>query len=195
MYCPSPLHKELLVYPVSYTHLRAHETGRNLVCRLLLEKKGAIFAGKIDDLLPCAAEPRISIRCHNYSNFRLNQLCGVPSSSTTAVLPWQSCRGRVPSCPWACPPTIRRPSAWPRWWSRPSGSSARRPTQHRNRTQLCTRLKQRRKYSTRGLFANPIQGFCYGYRLSKKKWPSYTHTYSWKVNKLKPKQINKQFLM
>src|SRR5674476_319680 len=25
-------------YPVSYTHLRAHETGRNLVCRLLLEK-------------------------------------------------------------------------------------------------------------------------------------------------------------
>eukprot|EP01017_Pseudomicrothorax_dubius_P033728 TRINITY_DN4543_c0_g1_i2.p1 TRINITY_DN4543_c0_g1~~TRINITY_DN4543_c0_g1_i2.p1 ORF type:complete len:154 (-),score=27.28 TRINITY_DN4543_c0_g1_i2:12-473(-) len=29
---PSPI-------PVSYTHLRAHETGRNLVCRLLLEKK------------------------------------------------------------------------------------------------------------------------------------------------------------
>ena len=27
------------VGPVSYTHLRAHETGRNLVCRLLLEKK------------------------------------------------------------------------------------------------------------------------------------------------------------
>ena len=26
-------------FPVSYTHLRAHETGRNLVCRLLLEKK------------------------------------------------------------------------------------------------------------------------------------------------------------
>src|SRR5665213_2166063 len=24
---------------VSYTHLRAHETGRNLVCRLLLEQK------------------------------------------------------------------------------------------------------------------------------------------------------------
>ena len=31
----------LLIYSasVSYTHLRAHETGRNLVCRLLLEKK------------------------------------------------------------------------------------------------------------------------------------------------------------
>src|SRR5678810_135103 len=26
-----------LFLPVSYTHLRAHETGRNLVCRLLLE--------------------------------------------------------------------------------------------------------------------------------------------------------------
>ena len=25
--------------PVCYTHLRAHETGRNIVCRLLLEKK------------------------------------------------------------------------------------------------------------------------------------------------------------
>ena len=33
--------KELLISPVSYTHLRAHETGRNLVCRLLLEKKKA----------------------------------------------------------------------------------------------------------------------------------------------------------
>src|SRR5678809_915199 len=29
----------LNLVPVSYTHLRAHETGRNLVCRLLLEKK------------------------------------------------------------------------------------------------------------------------------------------------------------
>ena len=26
-------------WPVSYTHLRAHETKANLVCRLLLEKK------------------------------------------------------------------------------------------------------------------------------------------------------------
>ena len=31
---------DILAYiSVSYTHLRAHETGRNLVCRLLLEKK------------------------------------------------------------------------------------------------------------------------------------------------------------
>src|SRR5674476_158721 len=44
----SPLHaigRKIIYYcedticPVSYTHLRAHETGRNLVCRLLLEKK------------------------------------------------------------------------------------------------------------------------------------------------------------
>ena len=31
--------KATLTETVSYTHLRAHETGRNLVCRLLLEKK------------------------------------------------------------------------------------------------------------------------------------------------------------
>ena len=31
--------KYLADISVSYTHLRAHETGRNLVCRLLLEKK------------------------------------------------------------------------------------------------------------------------------------------------------------
>ena len=29
--------------PVSYTHLRAHETRSNLVCRLLLEKKKNFF--------------------------------------------------------------------------------------------------------------------------------------------------------
>src|SRR5665213_1590251 len=42
-----PLHQDILSgkssglfsEAVSYTHLRAHETGRNLVCRLLLEKK------------------------------------------------------------------------------------------------------------------------------------------------------------
>ena len=34
-YCQQQLPSE----SVSYTHLRAHETGRNLVCRLLLEKK------------------------------------------------------------------------------------------------------------------------------------------------------------
>src|SRR5660398_239227 len=32
-------HPPQLHIPVSYTHLRAHETKANLVCRLLLEKK------------------------------------------------------------------------------------------------------------------------------------------------------------
>ena len=31
--------KENMSEPVSYTHLRAHETPEHLVCRLLLEKK------------------------------------------------------------------------------------------------------------------------------------------------------------
>src|SRR5659263_783126 len=30
---------DIAEYPVSYTHLRAHETRHDLVCRLLLEKK------------------------------------------------------------------------------------------------------------------------------------------------------------
>src|SRR5660398_103258 len=35
--CPFPKQKTMI--PVSYTHLRAHETKAKLVCRLLLEKK------------------------------------------------------------------------------------------------------------------------------------------------------------
>src|SRR5665648_1182276 len=31
--------REIYILPVSYTHLRAHETRHDLVCRLLLEKK------------------------------------------------------------------------------------------------------------------------------------------------------------
>src|SRR5450759_5776974 len=34
---PAGINKDLIV-PVSYTHLRAHETRHDLVCRLLLEK-------------------------------------------------------------------------------------------------------------------------------------------------------------
>ncbi len=36
---------------VLYTHLRAHETGRNLVCRLLLEKKNHILLDLLTRLL------------------------------------------------------------------------------------------------------------------------------------------------
>ena len=39
-YKPQAVNRDTMqIIPVSYTHLRAHETGRNLVCRLLLEKK------------------------------------------------------------------------------------------------------------------------------------------------------------
>src|SRR5665213_3014303 len=37
--CVNLVHHSRKAKAVSYTHLRAHETGRNLVCRLLLEKK------------------------------------------------------------------------------------------------------------------------------------------------------------
>eukprot|EP00658_Telonema_sp_P-2_P013837 TRINITY_DN15247_c0_g1_i7.p1 TRINITY_DN15247_c0_g1~~TRINITY_DN15247_c0_g1_i7.p1 ORF type:complete len:213 (-),score=58.43 TRINITY_DN15247_c0_g1_i7:94-705(-) len=37
--CPMMLSMFTLSHPVSYTHLRAHETPEHLVCRLLLEKK------------------------------------------------------------------------------------------------------------------------------------------------------------
>ena len=33
----------IVLNPVSYTHLRAHETRHDLVCRLLLEKKKIIL--------------------------------------------------------------------------------------------------------------------------------------------------------
>ena len=36
---PSVSPKEIFAVAVSYTHLRAHETVLDLVCRLLLEKK------------------------------------------------------------------------------------------------------------------------------------------------------------
>ena len=36
--------------PVSYTHLRAHETPEHLVCRLLLEKKKKILPSLLDIL-------------------------------------------------------------------------------------------------------------------------------------------------
>ena len=38
-------------HPVSYTHLRAHETVLDLVCRLLLEKKNKKEQLEVDNLL------------------------------------------------------------------------------------------------------------------------------------------------
>ena len=39
IYIPLQMYPEATVDSVSYTHLRAHETVLDLVCRLLLEKK------------------------------------------------------------------------------------------------------------------------------------------------------------
>ena len=39
LYLLVPASSDVLYNPVSYTHLRAHETVLDLVCRLLLEKK------------------------------------------------------------------------------------------------------------------------------------------------------------
>ena len=52
---PSVFIKEIVLntpsdYPVSYTHLRAHETRHDLVCRLLLEKKKHSISGKCRSL-------------------------------------------------------------------------------------------------------------------------------------------------
>ena len=40
----SLLERNGALWPVSYTHLRAHETVLELVCRLLLEKKHCYYA-------------------------------------------------------------------------------------------------------------------------------------------------------
>ena len=51
--------------PVSYTHLRAHETKANLVCRLLLEKEKEVFtaqareSGKPENIIEKMIEGRL----------------------------------------------------------------------------------------------------------------------------------------
>ena len=42
---------KIVAKPVSYTHLRAHETDSYLVCRLLLEKKNCCIGTHTDVLL------------------------------------------------------------------------------------------------------------------------------------------------
>ena len=48
-------------YPVSYTHLRAHETVLDLVCRLLLEKKHKEKKKKYTRTLPATIS--IELQC------------------------------------------------------------------------------------------------------------------------------------
>src|SRR5665254_18792 len=47
--------------PVSYTHLRAHETPEHLVCRLLLEKKTSRWAN-VRITRPCVRVPSAIVR-------------------------------------------------------------------------------------------------------------------------------------
>ena len=46
------------ITPVSYTHLRAHETVLDLVCRLLLEKKKEYFS--------CRGTTVVTTRLYHY---------------------------------------------------------------------------------------------------------------------------------
>ena len=66
----------LLVDPVSYTHLRAHETVLDLVCRLLLEKKTITAIHNDIDLLIkesiTKTSQTLSIH-HSYSNMLLSE--------------------------------------------------------------------------------------------------------------------------
>src|SRR5660397_284565 len=56
----------VLRIPVSYTHLRAHETKANLVCRLLLEKK----------------KKNQKKKQHNYHQYQVKQIQHTPQTTT-----------------------------------------------------------------------------------------------------------------
>ena len=55
--------------PVSYTHLRAHETGRNLVCRLLLEKKKK---KKKKQIKRCIKIAKVQTEAVTYNDSKIN---------------------------------------------------------------------------------------------------------------------------
>ena len=62
---PLFLSESLYVVAVSYTHLRAHETGRNLVCRLLLEKnmgQSWLDRPEIEELFCTRTDPERGLR-------------------------------------------------------------------------------------------------------------------------------------
>ena len=53
-----PISTKLGTRPVSYTHLRAHETSLHLVCRLLLEKRSVVCEGGSYGFLMIRRPPR-----------------------------------------------------------------------------------------------------------------------------------------
>src|SRR5450759_4055356 len=48
--CPALLHVRRIALPVSYTHLRAHETRHDLVCRLLLASSAPLYSSAASDV-------------------------------------------------------------------------------------------------------------------------------------------------
>ena len=62
--------------PVSYTHLRAHETGRKLVCRLLLEKNRTKIQKILAREMTTRNVPKIIFEVDNTFNnvLRINEL-------------------------------------------------------------------------------------------------------------------------
>ena len=68
--------------PVSYTHLRAHETSLHLVCRLLLEKK---------KFLPKTLHPsrKTKIDCVGRESTRINCLEGSYADHYTTDAPFE----------------------------------------------------------------------------------------------------------
>ena len=59
-----------LTWPVSYTHLRAHETVLDLVCRLLLEKKNNKYTNSYlqihTELYDIVSHTSLLLTSHNY---------------------------------------------------------------------------------------------------------------------------------
>ena len=66
------------VRPVSYTHLRAHETRGNLVCRLLLEKKIKNLAYLCGDVVSYDLDKDLKL-----SGFKVKKIINYTSSKIT----------------------------------------------------------------------------------------------------------------
>src|SRR5660398_264572 len=87
--------------PVSYTHLRAHETKANLVCRLLLAKKNRIQK---------ASHQRGASFAEILESSCASMTCGIrtrPSSFAAGFIPRLSRNGwGTPPSPWRWTPTL-----------------------------------------------------------------------------------------
>jgi len=69
------------VVPVSYTHLRSHETKANIVCRLLVEKKTK------SSLPPCLTNPLITTALHAVLNKTICKLLLIAIAPRLSLIP------------------------------------------------------------------------------------------------------------